>query len=148
MIFSMPALAAEQKSLTFRELPIEQQQLVVSYNSIEYKEQILAGIMMCESKGNPKAYNPNDAKITGYASYGLYQFQPYTWAKNAEKYKVLENATKLTVKQLLKYLYNPAYNAAVAHGMIKDGLWNWTHWRNCGEFIGLDEIPKLVYRFQ
>lgn len=41
-------------------------------------------VMECESQGNANAVNYNDAKITGYPSYGIFQFQPNTykaWSK-------------------------------------------------------------------
>ena len=143
MFWSTPTFAAENKTLTFRELPLKQQLQIVEYK--EAQERIIVAIMECESKGNPNAINRDDAKITGYPSIGLYQFQWKTWQVFAEKYKVLENATKLTYKQTLKYLYNPVYNAAVAHGMIKNGFW--THWRNCGKQFGLENLPQFVFRY-
>lgn len=100
------------------------------FNQIQFSV-ISDFIMNCESGGNPKVENWNDAKITGYPSIGLYQFQWKTWASFAEKYFVLKNATKLSYDQVLPYLYNPVYNAAVAHGMIKDGLLS--HWKICSE---------------
>lgn len=84
-------------------------------------------IMACESGGNPNAVNYKDAEITGYVSYGLYQFQFPTWWNAARKYKVIsENVTK---EEGIKLYKQPAYNAAVAHALIADGEVG--HWKFC-----------------
>lgn len=104
--------------------------LVLSQLSIaleQPKPDIKTSIMQCESGGNPKAINYEDAKITGYPSKGLYQFQPKTFLKYGIKYKVFPEGT--TLKEAEKKIYDPAYNAAVAHGMIDEGLTS--HWLNC-----------------
>lgn len=88
-------------------------------------------IMWCESQDNPAAINHLDSKITGYSSYGLYQFQPLTFLKFGIIYKVFPEGT--TLKEAMKYILNPAYNAAVAHAMIDDGLTN--HWLNCSKIV-------------
>ena len=54
----------------------------------EQRIEIQNAIMDCESKGNPNAVNWNDAKITGYPSKGLYQFQPKTFLNAGLKYKI------------------------------------------------------------
>src|SRR3990167_10490859 len=91
-------------------------------------EVIKDSIMQCESGGNPLAINTDDAKITGSPSFGLYQFQPLTFLKYGIKYKIFSEKT--TLKEAMKYIKNPAYNAAVANAMIDDGLAP-QHWVNC-----------------
>ena len=84
-------------------------------------------IMWCESQDRADAINWNDAKITGSPSRGLYQFQPRTFWLAALRYKILPEGT--TLKEAMKYIFRPEYNAAAAHGLIDDGeIW---HWKNC-----------------
>ena len=92
--------------------------------------ELIQSIMQCESGGNPDSVNTNDKKITGYASYGLFQFQPYTFLSFAKKYKVLPQDANPPMKELVRLMKIPIYNQAVAHGMIKDGLTE-QHWTNC-----------------
>lgn len=84
-------------------------------------------IMECESNSNPKAYGARDIKITGHASIGLFQFQPGTFRKYGEKYKVIP--LNLSYKELIKAMYDPVKNGAVAHGLMADGEFD--HWGNC-----------------
>ena len=84
-------------------------------------------IMQCESGGNTWAVNERDALITGYVSRGLFQFQIKTFLAGAIRYGVLPEGT--TIKEALKYVHRPEYNAAVAHGLLADGKWR--HWRVC-----------------
>mgnify|MGYP001590536967 CR=1 FL=1 len=107
-----------------------QAQLSIMKNA-EVKMEIKNAIMQCESKGNPNAINENDKKITGYSSYGLYQFQPPTFLKAGIKYKIFPPET--TLKEAMKYIKNPIYNAAVAHALLEDEQYN--HWKNCYEKI-------------
>lgn len=93
----------------------------------EQKIELQNSIMICESRGNPLAVNENDKKITGYASFGLYQFQPPTFLKAGLKYKILPEGT--TLKEAMKLIKNPVYNAAVAHALLEDGEFG--HWSNC-----------------
>ena len=91
--------------------------------------EIQNAIMFCESRNNPKAINWDDAKITGYPSKGLYQWQPLSFLKYGLKYKILPRETKL--KDVEKYIWRPEYNAAIAHAVIDAGeTWNW---KNCFE---------------
>ena len=95
----------------------------------EIKADVNNFIMECESgkKFNPFAINWDDAKITGYPSKGLYQFQPLTFLNAGLKYKVLPKETKL--KDIDKYIFRPEYNAAVAHALLENGEYG--HWQNC-----------------
>ena len=103
-----------------------QKERVISYQDKE-DIKIQNFIMQCESGGNPKSYGAQDIKITGYPSRGLFQFQPYTFLRAGIQYGVFPE--NITLKQAMKYIYNPAYNAAVAHGLIKDGKYQ--HWQTC-----------------
>ena len=88
--------------------------------------------MWCESQDNPDAINWNDAinRDDKRPSIGLYQFYWKTWLKYAKIYFVIPFGITLTTwQQVEPYLHNPIYNAAVAHGMIADGLYS--HWQNC-----------------
>src|SRR3990167_2897082 len=89
--------------------------------------EIQNAIMFCESRNNPKAINWDDAKITGYPSKGLYQFQIKTFLRAGIEYKVFPPKTAL--KEAEKYIFNPVYNAAVAHALIENGKTG--HWKNC-----------------
>ena len=111
--------------------------LVLVLSSLQTQLEILAkespnteiknSIMQCESGGNPKAFGAGDIKLTGYASHGLFQFQPQTFLKFGIKYNVFPEGT--TLKEAMKFIKNPVYNGAVAHGMMDDGLYS--HWLNC-----------------
>ena len=89
--------------------------------------EIQSFIMNCESGGNPKAINTQDAKITGHASKGLFQFQPNTFHKAVLRYKLFPEGT--SKEEVLKKIYDPVFNAAAAHGLIEDG--EYWHWKNC-----------------
>lgn len=95
----------------------------------ETKTELRNNIMTCESGGNPAAINENDKKITGYSSYGLFQFQFFTWFKYAKIYKVISSET--TIEETKKLWRRPEYQGAVAHAMLNDGLYS--HWKNCYE---------------
>jgi hypothetical protein len=84
-------------------------------------------IMMCESRGNPLAVNYQDAKITGYASKGLFQFQPRTFLLAGIRFKIFPEGTTLT--EAMKYIYRPEYQGAIAHGLMAQG--EYFHWKNC-----------------
>lgn len=103
-----------------------QGQLDIMKNA-EAKTELRNNIMTCESKGNPNAVNYEDAKITGYPSYGLFQFQPLTFLKAGIKYKILPEG--MTLKEAMKLIKNPIYNAAVAHALLNDE--EYSHWLNC-----------------
>ena len=70
-------------------------------------------VMACESGGNPKVINKDDAKITGHCSYGLYQINgPDTWEwDNPEK-----NISKASTMFLVR---------------------GWQPWTNCARGLGL-----------
>mgnify|MGYP001578393544 FL=1 len=96
---------------------------------------IYSSIMWCESGDNPLAVNWKDAegRDDKRPSIGLYQFYWKTWLKYAKIYSVIPFGVTLnTWRQVEPYLYNPVYNAAVAHGMIADGLTPF-HWKICYE---------------
>ena len=93
----------------------------------EIKADVNNFIMTCESKNNPAAINYEDAKITGYPSFGLFQFQPLTFLKAGIKYKILPEKT--TLKEAMKLIKDPVYNAAVAHALLENGLY--FHWSAC-----------------
>ena len=84
-------------------------------------------ILMCESGGNPRAVNYQDAKITGYASRGLFQFQPKTFLLAGIRFKVFPEW--FTLEDAMKYIYRPEYQGAIAHGLMEQG--EYFHWRNC-----------------
>ena len=70
-------------------------------------------VMACESRGNPKAINKDDAKITGHCSYGLFQINgPDNWEWDNPE----ENADR-------------ALDLFLARG--------WQPWFNCSKKLGL-----------
>lgn len=100
----------------------------------ETKNQTLKNyIMACESGGNKDAINKEDAKITGWISFGLYQFQFPTWFKAAKQYKIISETT--TIEEGEKLYKDPRYNAAVAHALIDNGQTG--HWKNCMQKFAL-----------
>jgi len=88
-------------------------------------------IMKCESNEDTLAINWKDAELRAdkQPSRGLYQFYWLTWIKYAKIYKIIPEYANLTIEQVNVFLHDPVYNAAVAHGMIDDGLYG--HWQNC-----------------
>lgn len=111
---------------------LEEQLQVIKKKYIEEQkerhfQELAVFIMVCESNENHRAINYADALITGYPSKGLYQWQPLSFLKYGLRYGILPKGT--TLKQAEKYIWNPAYNAAVAHAVIRNGeVWNW---KNC-----------------
>jgi len=86
--------------------------LVVKYFPPEQVENALA-IMACESGGNPKAINEDDAKITGYPSCGLFQINgPTNWEWDNPEKNVDRAVTKFYER-------------------------GWQPWRNCAIKLGL-----------
>ena len=81
-------------------------------------------IMACESGGKVSAYNPNDG---GTPSYSLFQFKLRTFRDFGVIYKVFPEGT--TLEEAKKYIWSPAYQGAIAMGMMADGLY--MHWKNC-----------------
>ena len=81
-------------------------------------------IVKCESNFNPLAYNPSDG---GSPSYGLLQFKISTFRNFGIIYGVFPEGT--TLQEAKKYIWNPAYQGAIAMGMMSDGLYS--HWFNC-----------------
>ena len=73
----------------------------------------------CEDVGlDPEATNYEDAKITGYPSYGILQFQPKTFLDNVKRYNALPGATD---KQILAAVKDPYLQIFIARRMISAG---------------------------
>ena len=100
------------KSKTFS-LGVEQYRyLIIRYFPPQQVENALA-IMACESGGNQKAVNHNDTKVTGYASYGLFQINgPDNW-KWDNPDKNIDRAVTIFYTQ------------------------GWRAWKNCAKDLGL-----------
>ena len=94
-------------------------------NAQEFDIELANRIMACESNNNPRAYNPNDV---GSPSYSLFQFKLFTFWKFGIVYKVFPE--DITMQEAKKYIWIPAYQGAIAHGMMADGLAS-IHWKNC-----------------
>ena len=112
-------------NLVLSQLNIEEERLRVEILQVE--------IMECESGGNKNAVNYQDARITGYVSRGLYQFQLPSWYAAAKRYKIIPE--DMTMDEAAELYADPVYNAAAAHGLIKDGETH--HWKNCMDRITL-----------
>ena len=84
-------------------------------------------IMMCESSGDIYARNDADAKITGYSSFGIFQFQPKTFLLAGKRFKVFPEW--FTLADAMKYIYRPEYQGAIAHGLLANQ--EYFHWKNC-----------------
>jgi len=84
-------------------------------------EQILDDLAMCESS------NRSDLKIVdtnGYYSYGMYQFQKYTFIYFNEKY----NITNLPTDEAIM---NPEIQRELAKWILLRNKNGWEHWYNC-----------------
>jgi hypothetical protein len=90
----------------------------------------LLDLAQCESGLNLMARNDKDALITGFASKGLFQFQPSTFLKGVKKYGAMPGATD---KQILAAINDPYLQIYVTKNMIKDGQGGqWTCFRDLG----------------
>lgn len=99
----------------------------IEVNAQELNVKLADKVMMCESGGNVYARNDNDKKITGYSSFGLFQFQPSTFLKSGIRYRVFPEW--FTITDAMRYIYRPEYQGAIAHGLMADN--EWFHWKNC-----------------
>ena len=78
-------------------------------------------IQICESRGNPNAKSPPEHP-DGTRSYGLYQFFWGTWVHHAKIFGIVPKDKYFNFGIAVPYMKDPAYNAAVAHGMFKLGI--------------------------
>jgi len=76
---------AEAKAELPKEIP-EKKPEPVTTRSETTREQWLADLIACESRGNPDAINPKDRD--GTPSYGLLQFKPSTFEMFSKAYKI------------------------------------------------------------
>lgn len=86
----------------------------------------LSDMAMCESGHDPQVVNERDADITGYASHGLFQFQPGTFTGYIHEYGMLPG---LSDTQILDHIYDPEIQIELVKKMLQDGLGY--HWKNC-----------------
>lgn len=84
------------------------------------KEDIeLQELARCESGFDPMTINYADADITGYPSYGLFQFQPGTFTGYLRKYGLL---SEVPDEALLDHIHDPVVQIALVKRMLVDGL--------------------------
>ncbi len=119
-------------SLALSQLSIELEKRET--NSIE--EKYLDKLIQCESGGKVDAVNRADAKITGFNSYGILQFQPYTLLNAGKKYGLLP--PEFTLKEIMAMRFNSSFQKEVARNLLEDG--EWRHWKKCGKKIGLNKV--------
>ena len=79
----------------------------------------MSQLIDCESQGNPKAVNWNDAKITGYPSRGILQFQEPTFLNEGKLYGLLP--ADFTLKESNMLINNPELQKEIARNMLRDG---------------------------
>ena len=82
------------------------------------KEVYIENLIECESQGNPTAVNWEDAKITGYQSKGILQFQPKTFLNEGKKYGLFPEDFTLRESNLM--IENPELQKEIARHMIED----------------------------
>lgn len=91
------------------------------------QEDFLNWLINCESRGNIKAINTNDRKITGYPSFGILQFQPKTLLTYGKKYELLPE--EFSLKETMLIIWNPNLQKEIATKMIEDE--EFKHWKTC-----------------
>jgi hypothetical protein len=100
------------------------------------KEDIeLQELAYCESRFDPMAINYADADITGYPSYGLFQFQPGTFKGYLRKYGMLVDVPD---EKLMDHVHDPFIQIALVKKMLSDGLgksWFTCYYRSYGSGI-------------
>jgi hypothetical protein len=104
---------------------------VIAAQSAGIPERLLDKLAYCESSGNPKALNPNDA---GSPSYGLYQYKAATWKTYLAKYG-LTPATGAP----LDHIYDASLQKELTRRILEDEVDGWKHWQTCSRKVGLDQ---------
>lgn len=90
----------------------------VSWMDLLNRDPLLYELASCEGQLNPMARNDGDAKITGYPSLGLLQFQPKTFLNGVKAYNAFPGATD---EEILAAIHDPFLQIYVARHMIADG---------------------------
>lgn len=86
----------------------------------------LGDMAKCESGWNPEVVNHGDSEITGHPSYGLFQFQPATFAGYIRGYGLLPDVPD---EKLQDYIFDPDIQLELVQLMLADGEGH--HWINC-----------------
>lgn len=86
----------------------------------------LYSLASCESGLNPQAIGHGDKKITGFESWGLFQYQPATFRAEVRKYKLLPNSED---QELMNSITDPNVQIKLTRLILADG--GGKHWRTC-----------------
>lgn len=89
-------------------------------------------LVECESGGNQKAINYEDAKINGAPSLGILQFSPKTFSKYAAKYSFRGSIRSAEDQRSLARL------------MLEEDPHNYVHWKNCAIATGVKTLMEGV----
>lgn len=81
----------------------------------------------CESGNDPSAIGRGDIKITGYASRGLYQYQPKTFLAKGKEYGLFP--AELTMKEAMLLIHSESIQTELTRLLIEDEQFG--HWKNC-----------------
>ena len=98
--------------------PVDSQGVLIPWKTLLSRNPMLYELASCEGQLNPMARNDGDAKITGYPSLGILQFQPKTFLSGVKAYNAYPGATD---KQILAAINDPYLQIYVARNMIADG---------------------------
>lgn len=87
---------------------------------------------------DPKRCNWSDAKITGFPSCGIFQYQPSTFRMFVKKYKVMASSTD---EEIDAAIYDPYIQIYITRLALIDG--GWRNWYNSFVYLGLakDYLP-------
>ena len=97
-------------------------------------DRVLYKLAERESAGtfDPFIVNPHDAKITGYVSTGIFQYQPGTFLEFVKKYDAMPGATD---EEIMMAINDPYIQIFITRRTLIDG--GWSHWYNSFIFLGL-----------
>lgn len=84
-------------------------------------------LAQCESGGKLTAINYKDAKITGYPSYGKYQYQPKTFLSAGKRYGFFPPT--YTLEDVMKVIYDEELQDRITRELLLDE--EFRHWKIC-----------------
>lgn len=98
------------------------------WESLLKEDKELYAMADCESDFTPTAIGHGDAAITGYPSYGLFQYQPKTFLWLVRRYDLLPGIADKDVMSK-KYYFDPYLQIVLTKNALADGLGR--HWKTC-----------------